>query len=61
MLILIANALFEATRTATLPPKPAPKGFIRSVSARLKGDGRKPEQDTAAAGSRPLQARGDPK
>ena len=57
MLILIANALFEATRTATLPPKPAPKGFIRSVSSRLKGDGRKPEQDS----SRPLQARGDPK
>ncbi|WP_340159927.1 hypothetical protein [uncultured Hoeflea sp.] len=50
MLILIANALFEATRTATLPPKPAPKGFIRSVSARLKGEGRKPEQDS----SRPL-------
>ena len=42
MLILIANALFEATRTAPLPPKPASKGWIRSIAARLKNQRGKP-------------------
>jgi len=42
MLILIANALFEATRTAPIPPKPASRSWIRSVAARLKSHGRKP-------------------
>ena len=44
MLILIANAMFEATRTATLSPKPTPtqtskpmrKGWVRTVAGGLK-------------------------
>lgn len=42
MLILIANAMFEATRTATLAPKPTSKSWISSLAARLKNHGRKP-------------------
>lgn len=41
MLLLIANAMFEATRTVTPAPKPAPKRWIRTLASGLKGLGRK--------------------
>ncbi|SOE17567.1 hypothetical protein SAMN05877838_2468 [Hoeflea halophila] len=41
MLLLIANAMFEATRTATPAPGPAQKRWFRTLASRLKGLGRK--------------------
>gem|GEM_PF-1401428 len=41
MLILIANAMFEATRTAAPAPTPASRRWIRTIASTLKGLGRK--------------------
>lgn len=49
MLILIANAMFQATRTAPLSLEPVRKGWIRSIAGncnvltRFRTQARKPD------------------
>jgi len=41
MLMLIANVMFEATRTATLSPKPVRESWVRTAARGLRNLGGK--------------------